>query len=146
MSVWVFYHLHGLCEDDAVQADQVLVAQRMHGVHLSDEIVQTFRVQHACLQTLHRHWQLERGPGKDDNQQGEKKITNCHLKWYKHVSSRVAIEILKWHSGTQRLNQPSEKVTLASVMWLRTDFSLVKQLVLLSFVGSPRGRFWVPSY
>lgn len=37
----VFYHLHGLCEDDAVQANEVLVAQGVHGVHLSDEIVQT---------------------------------------------------------------------------------------------------------
>lgn len=36
----VFYHLHGLREDDAVQADEVLVAQGVHGVHLSDEIVQ----------------------------------------------------------------------------------------------------------
>lgn len=39
--VLVFYHLHGLCEDDAVQTDQVLVVQRMHSVHLSDEIIQT---------------------------------------------------------------------------------------------------------
>lgn len=53
--VLVFHHLHGLCEDDAVQTDQVLVVQRMHSVHLSDEIVQTVRVQHVSLQTLHRH-------------------------------------------------------------------------------------------
>lgn len=39
--MYVFYHLHWLCEDDAVQADEVLVTQRMHGVHLSDEIIQT---------------------------------------------------------------------------------------------------------
>jgi len=58
--VCVSYHLHGLCEDDAVQPDEVLVAQRVHGVHLSDEIVQTVRVQHAGLQTLHRHGQLDR--------------------------------------------------------------------------------------
>lgn len=54
----VFYHLHGLREDDAVQADEVLVAQRVHGVHLSDEVVQTVRVQHAGFQTLHGHRQL----------------------------------------------------------------------------------------
>lgn len=56
----VSYHLHGLCEDDAIQADEVLVAQWMHGVHLSDEIIQTVWVQHACLQALHSHWQLEK--------------------------------------------------------------------------------------
>lgn len=53
--VVMFYHLHGLREDNAVQADQVLVVQRMHGVHLSDEIIQTIRVQHISLQTLHCH-------------------------------------------------------------------------------------------
>lgn len=47
--VLVFYHLHRLREDDAVQTDQVLVVQRMHSVHLSDEIIQTVRVQHVSL-------------------------------------------------------------------------------------------------
>lgn len=52
------HHLHGLRQDDPVEADEVLVAEGVHGVHLPDEVVQAVRLQHAGLQTLHRHGQL----------------------------------------------------------------------------------------
>lgn len=54
------YHLHRLCEDDAIQADEVLVAQWMHGIHLSDEIIQTVWVQYIWFQAFYCHWQLQR--------------------------------------------------------------------------------------
>lgn len=54
------YHLHGVCEDDAVKTDEVLMVERVHGVDLTDEIVQSvWLCQDVCLQTLHRYVQLE---------------------------------------------------------------------------------------
>lgn len=56
------YHFHGVREDDAVEPDQVLVVQRVHGVHLSDEVVQgVWLVQHVRFQTLHGHVELRIG-------------------------------------------------------------------------------------
>lgn len=53
------YHLHGVREDDSVETDEVLVVERVHGVDLADEVVQSVRlVQDVRLQTLHRHVQL----------------------------------------------------------------------------------------
>lgn len=55
------YHLHGVCEDDSVETDEVLVVERVHGVDLTDEVVQSIRlVQDVRLQTFHRHVQLEK--------------------------------------------------------------------------------------
>lgn len=38
------YHLHGVSEDDSVEADEVLVVERVHGVDLADEVVQSVRL------------------------------------------------------------------------------------------------------
>lgn len=55
------YHLHGVCEDDSVETDEVLVVERVHGVDLTDEVVQSvWLVQNVRLQTLHSHVQLEK--------------------------------------------------------------------------------------
>jgi len=38
------HHLHGVGEHHAVEADEVLVVQRVHGVHLADEVIQHLRL------------------------------------------------------------------------------------------------------
>lgn len=46
----VVYHLHGVCEDDSVETDEVLVVERVHGVDLTNEVIQSVRlVQDVCL-------------------------------------------------------------------------------------------------
>lgn len=72
-----------------MQANQVLVAQRMHGVHLSDEIIQAVRVQHVSLQTLHRHGQLE---PEQVGQTG----ANCHLKEFIEITLTQLQQISKF--------------------------------------------------
>lgn len=38
----VHYHLHWVCEHHTVEANEVLVVQGVHGVDLTDEILQSF--------------------------------------------------------------------------------------------------------
>lgn len=58
--VCVHYHLHWVCEHHTVEADEVLVVQGVHGVDLTDEVLQSVGLtQHISLQTLHRHVYLE---------------------------------------------------------------------------------------
>lgn len=58
------YHLHGVCEDDSIEPDEVLVVERVHGVDLTDEVIQSvWLVQDVRLQTLHCHIQLEKKKG-----------------------------------------------------------------------------------
>lgn len=56
----VHYHLHWVCEHHTVEADQVLVVQGVHGVDLTDEVLQSVGLaENVRLQTLHSHIQLE---------------------------------------------------------------------------------------
>lgn len=56
----VHYHLHWVCEHHTVEANEVLVVQGVHGVNLTDEILQSFRLaEHICLQTLHSYIHLK---------------------------------------------------------------------------------------
>lgn len=56
----VHYHLHWVCEHHTVEADEVLVVQGVHGVDLTDEVLQSVGLtQHIGFQTLHRHVYLE---------------------------------------------------------------------------------------
>lgn len=61
LSECVHYHLHGVCEHHTVEADQVLVVQGVHGVDLTDEVLQSVGLaENICLQTLYSHVELER--------------------------------------------------------------------------------------
>lgn len=62
--VCVHYHLHWVCEHHTVEANEVLVVQGVHGVDLTDEVLQSVGLtQHIGLQTLHRHVYLETRTG-----------------------------------------------------------------------------------
>ena len=57
----VHYHLHWVCEHHTVEANEVLVVQGVHGVDLTDEVLQSVGLaEHICLQTLHSYVQLEK--------------------------------------------------------------------------------------
>lgn len=56
----VHYHLHWVCEHHTVEANEVLVVQGVHGVDLTDEVLQSIRLaEHICLQTLHSYVKLQ---------------------------------------------------------------------------------------
>lgn len=56
----IHYHLHWVCEHHTVEANEVLVVQGVHGVDLTDEVLQSVGLaEHVRLQTLHSHVQLE---------------------------------------------------------------------------------------
>lgn len=56
----VHYHLHWVCEHHTIEANEVLVVQGVHGVDLTDEVLQSVGLtEHICLQTLHSYVQLE---------------------------------------------------------------------------------------
>lgn len=55
------HHLHGRCEHHPVEANEVSVVKRVHGVDLPDEVVHGLRLaQHIRLQALHSHAHLAR--------------------------------------------------------------------------------------
>lgn len=57
----VHYHLHWVCEHHTVESNEVLVVQGVHGVDLTDEVLQSIGLaEHICLQTLHSYVQLEK--------------------------------------------------------------------------------------
>lgn len=56
----VHYHLHWVCEHHTVEANEVLVVQGVHGVDLTNEVLQSVGLtEHIRLQTLHSYVQLE---------------------------------------------------------------------------------------
>lgn len=51
-----------MCEHHTIEANEVLVVQGVHGVDLTDEILQGVRLtEYIRLQTLHSYVQLETG-------------------------------------------------------------------------------------
>lgn len=50
-----------MCEHHTVESNEVLVVQGVHGVDLTDEVLQSIGLaEHICLQTLHSYVQLEK--------------------------------------------------------------------------------------
>lgn len=58
----VRYHLHWVCEHHTVEANEVLVIQRVHGVDLTDEILHSVGLaEHVWLQTFDGDVYLQSG-------------------------------------------------------------------------------------
>lgn len=52
----VHYHLHWVCEHHAIEANEVLVVQGVHGVDLTDEVLQSIGLaEYICLQTFYSY-------------------------------------------------------------------------------------------
>lgn len=48
--VCVHYHFHWMCQHHTVETNEVLVVQGVHGVDLTDEVLQSFGLaEHVCL-------------------------------------------------------------------------------------------------
>lgn len=54
------YHLHGVRKDDAIQANEIMVIQGVHGIHFPYEVIEAVTLlQQISLEALHGHIQLQ---------------------------------------------------------------------------------------